>query len=133
MRETFFTVLGTVAEWERSLIVEHAHAGVRNARVKGKVLGRPRVAVDALGIAGLHSQGRSTREIADEPLWESFTHSATKSLRRGGLLKNCRETPGKEYVAPCWLATIYTALGHKDSAFRLLETPLPSVPAGFSI
>ena len=27
----------------------------------------------------------------------------------------------KEYVAPCWLATIYAALGHKDSAFRLLE------------
>src|ERR1700680_1572033 len=37
-----FTVLGAVAELERSLIVERVKAGVRNARAKGKTLGRPR-------------------------------------------------------------------------------------------
>src|SRR6185369_7943346 len=42
-----FTVLGAVAELERSLIVERVRAGLRNARAKGKTLGRPRVAVDA--------------------------------------------------------------------------------------
>ena len=42
-----FTVLGAVAELERSLIVERVRAGLRNARAKGKRLGRPRVAVDA--------------------------------------------------------------------------------------
>src|ERR1700680_119557 len=41
-----FTVLGAVAELERSLIVERVKAGLRNARAKGKRLGRPRVAVD---------------------------------------------------------------------------------------
>ncbi len=61
-----FTVLGAVAEFERSLIVERVRAGLRNARAKGKKLGRPRVSVDAARIARLHSQGRSIREIAEE-------------------------------------------------------------------
>jgi len=61
-----FTVLGAVAELERSLIVERVRAGLRNARAKGKRLGRPRVVVDAVRIGRLHSQGRSIREIADE-------------------------------------------------------------------
>ncbi len=61
-----FTVLGAVAELERSLIVERVRAGLRNARAKGKRLGRPRVAVDAARIARLRSQGRTIREIADE-------------------------------------------------------------------
>src|SRR6202162_1791087 len=61
-----FTVLGAVAELERSLIVERVRAGLRNARAKGKTLGRPRVAVDAARIGRLRAQGRSIREIADE-------------------------------------------------------------------
>src|SRR3974390_151507 len=42
-----FTVLGAVAELERSLIVERVRAGLRNARAKGKHLGRPRKVPDA--------------------------------------------------------------------------------------
>src|SRR5580698_9254344 len=42
-----FTVLGAVAELERSLIVERVKAGLRNARAKGKRLSRPRVFPDA--------------------------------------------------------------------------------------
>ena len=38
-----FTVLGAVAELERSLIAERVKAGLRNARAKGRKLGRPRV------------------------------------------------------------------------------------------
>ena len=61
-----FTVLGAVAELERSLIVERVRAGLRNARAKGKRLGRPRTVVDAARIALLRAQGLSIREIADE-------------------------------------------------------------------
>jgi len=61
-----FTVLGAVAELERSLIVERVRAGLRNARAKGKKLGRPRVVVDADKIARLREEGRSIREIAKE-------------------------------------------------------------------
>ena len=53
-----FTVLGAVAELERSLIVERVRAGLRNARAKGKTLGRPRKIVDDAKIAALRVQGR---------------------------------------------------------------------------
>jgi DNA invertase Pin-like site-specific DNA recombinase len=59
-----FTVLGAVAELERSLIVERVKAGLRNARAKGKRLGRPRVFVDARRIAQLRAQNRSWPQIA---------------------------------------------------------------------
>src|SRR5579863_7861104 len=61
-----FTVLGAVAELERSLIVERVKAGLRNARAKGKRLGRPRVAVDTRRIGTLRAHGRSWREITAE-------------------------------------------------------------------
>src|SRR5713226_4980158 len=61
-----FTVLGAVAELERSLIVERVRAGLRNARVKGKRLGRPRKNVDAARIATLRSQGLGWRAVAAE-------------------------------------------------------------------
>jgi DNA invertase Pin-like site-specific DNA recombinase len=61
-----FTVLGAVAELERSLIAERVRAGIRNARAKGKRLGRPRVAVDASRIADLQSQGHSWGTICRE-------------------------------------------------------------------
>jgi len=61
-----FTVLGAVAELERSLIGERVRAGLRNARAKGKKLGRPRLAVDAVRIGSLRTAGRTVREIAGE-------------------------------------------------------------------
>lgn len=59
-----FTVLGAVAELERSLIAERVRAGLRNARANGKTLGRPHVAVDAVRVGRLRAQGRTIREIA---------------------------------------------------------------------
>jgi len=61
-----FTVLGAVAELERSLIAERVKAGLRNARAKGKRLGRPRIPVDAARIGSLRAHGRSWREIVAE-------------------------------------------------------------------
>jgi DNA invertase Pin-like site-specific DNA recombinase len=54
-----FQIIGAMAEFERALIQERVRAGLRNARSKGKKLGRPRVTVDASKIASLRSQGRS--------------------------------------------------------------------------
>lgn len=59
-----FTVLGAVAELERSLIAERVRAGLRNARAKGKTLGRPRKVLDASRIAFLRARGASWRTIA---------------------------------------------------------------------
>jgi DNA invertase Pin-like site-specific DNA recombinase len=60
-----FTVLAAVAELERSLIVERVRVGLRNAKAKGKRLGRPRVVVDAAKIAALRSQGLSWAKIGE--------------------------------------------------------------------
>jgi DNA invertase Pin-like site-specific DNA recombinase len=60
-----FTVLGAVAELERSLIRERVKAGLRNAKAKGKHVGRPRVSVDRSEIARLRSQGLSWVKISE--------------------------------------------------------------------
>jgi len=59
-----FTVLGAVAELERTLIVERVKAGLRNARAKGKRLGRPKAVVSPSRIAVLREEGRSWANIA---------------------------------------------------------------------
>jgi len=58
-----FTVLGAVAELERSLIAERVRAGLRNAKAKGKRLGRPTKQVNAAHIAALRAQGASWRKV----------------------------------------------------------------------
>ena len=79
-----FTVLGAVAELERSLIAERVRAGLRNARAKGKRLGRPRVVVDAARIASLRAQGRSWAEISTQ----TGTSKGTAQQALSGLPKN---------------------------------------------
>jgi DNA invertase Pin-like site-specific DNA recombinase len=39
--EMLFQIIGAIAQWERSLIVERVKAGLQHARSQGKVLGRP--------------------------------------------------------------------------------------------
>src|SRR5246500_2920364 len=73
-----FTVLGAVAELERSLIAERVRAGLRNAKAKGKRLGRPRKVIDASKIATLRAQGRSWRTIARQ------LGMSARSARRAG-------------------------------------------------
>jgi DNA invertase Pin-like site-specific DNA recombinase len=58
-----FTVLGAVAELERSLTVERVKAGLRNARAKGKRIGRPKADLDAVHITRLRASNLSWREI----------------------------------------------------------------------
>jgi DNA invertase Pin-like site-specific DNA recombinase len=61
-----FQVIAAMSEFERELIRERVRAGLRNARAKGRKLGRPRAALDAARIGRLRAQGRSLREIAGE-------------------------------------------------------------------
>ena len=52
-----FQIIGAMAEFERALIQERVKAGLRNARAKGKILGRPRRIVNVDRIAALRAQG----------------------------------------------------------------------------
>ena len=80
-----FTILGAVAELERSLIAERVRAGLRNARANGKKLGRPRKVLDASRIASLRIAGRSWRGVARE------IGVSERSLRR--LALRCGKNP----------------------------------------
>jgi DNA invertase Pin-like site-specific DNA recombinase len=59
-----FQIIGRWPEFERSLIQERVRAGLRNVKVKGKTLGRPRRVVSGDQMARLREQGASFREIA---------------------------------------------------------------------
>jgi DNA invertase Pin-like site-specific DNA recombinase len=59
-----FTVLGAVAELERSIIRERVIAGQRAAKMRGVKFGRPTVAVDAAQVIRLRADGLSWRAIA---------------------------------------------------------------------
>src|SRR5262249_10247872 len=65
MGKMIFTVLAAVAELERNLIKERVHMGISSARKQGKALGRPRVEVDPLQVAGLRARCLSWNQMAD--------------------------------------------------------------------
>lgn len=58
-----FTILGSLAQLERSLIQERVKAGMKNAKAKGKIIGRVRKRNSVL-IEQLLEAGLSYREIA---------------------------------------------------------------------
>jgi DNA invertase Pin-like site-specific DNA recombinase len=62
--QALFVIIAAIAELERGLICERVTAGIRNARAKGKRLGRPRQYVSVERIAELQASGKSLRQIA---------------------------------------------------------------------
>lgn len=88
-----FTVLGAVAELERSLIVERVRAGLRNARAKGKKLGRPRLVANPEVIGQMRAQGASWRTIGKAIGVSPATALCTAARSRKGRLENPDKLP----------------------------------------
>ncbi len=61
-----FQIIGAMAEFERSLIQERVKAGLRNAKAKGRRLGRPRAVIDEAEVRSLRDTGASWRAIAEK-------------------------------------------------------------------
>lgn len=59
-----FSMVAAIAEFERALIRERVLAGLQRARVKGKTLGRPRLAPKE-DLGALRAAGMSVRAIAE--------------------------------------------------------------------
>ena len=59
-------IIGAMAEFERSLIQERVRAGLRNARAKGKRLGRPKREIDTVRVLAMRNAGSSWRVVAKE-------------------------------------------------------------------
>ena len=75
-----FQVVGAMAEFERSLITERVRAGLRNAQAKGRLLGRPRVALDVGRVIRMRAEGASYRSIAAKlGVSVGKVHAATRS------------------------------------------------------
>jgi DNA invertase Pin-like site-specific DNA recombinase len=59
-----FQVIGAMAEFEREIIRERVIAGLRQAKKKGKKLGRPRVRFDVEMARRLRGEGLSYKVVA---------------------------------------------------------------------
>jgi DNA invertase Pin-like site-specific DNA recombinase len=57
-------IIGAIAELERSLIVERVRAGMRRARLEGRQIGRPALALDREAIVKDRQHGDSLGTIA---------------------------------------------------------------------
>ena len=68
MGEAMFTIIATMAQLERNLIRERVKMGLRNAREKGKRLGRPNQwgEEELQRVADLRRAGKSIRSISEE-------------------------------------------------------------------
>jgi DNA invertase Pin-like site-specific DNA recombinase len=79
-----FQIIGAIAEFERALIQERVRAGLRNARAKGKRIGRPRQEVDSLRVLKLRTEGLSWRAISEQlKLGLGTVYRANRSQRKG--------------------------------------------------
>ena len=59
-------VLGAAAEFERSLIKDRVHAGLKAAKKAGKTLGRPKLVFNRDEVRRLRAEGMSLREIGKQ-------------------------------------------------------------------
>jgi DNA invertase Pin-like site-specific DNA recombinase len=64
MGKCMMTVMGAFAELERSTIIERVKTGMRNAKAKGKHVGRKAKTVDAAQLHALRAEGKTVRDIA---------------------------------------------------------------------
>lgn len=61
-----FQIIGAMSEFEKALIQERVVAGIKNAKAKGKQLGRPKRLVDISQVEKLRGEGKSWRNVARE-------------------------------------------------------------------
>ena len=64
--KAIFVIVGAMAELERNIIRERVVTGLRNARAKGKRLGRPKAKLNIDRVKTLREMGLSLRNIAEQ-------------------------------------------------------------------
>jgi DNA invertase Pin-like site-specific DNA recombinase len=57
-------IIGAIAELERNLIIERVRAGMRRAKLEGRRIGRPPLAVDREAVLHDRARGHSLTELA---------------------------------------------------------------------
>jgi DNA invertase Pin-like site-specific DNA recombinase len=111
-----FGIFASIAEFERELIRDRVKAGLRNARAKGKRLGRPTKFLDASRIASLRAAGLGWKKISKQlGLGVGTVLRIAQEASAGGsknLTRRTFRTPGSTNPR----ATL--AASSADSAFR---------------
>jgi DNA invertase Pin-like site-specific DNA recombinase len=86
--KAIFTIISAIGELERNIIVERVKAGLRNAKAKGKRLGRrPKIDERLLRtVSGMRGKGMSIRGISSElGVSKSLVHKSIKIVRQNPL------------------------------------------------
>ena len=84
----FLTMVGSIAELERSLIVERIKAGMRRAKIEGRRLGRAPLSVDRDGLVRDRLAGMSLTDVA-----------AKYRISRASVVRVVREAKQRQMVA----------------------------------
>jgi DNA invertase Pin-like site-specific DNA recombinase len=84
------TIIGAIAELERSLIIERVRAGMRRAKLEGQRIGRPRIRVDEQQIRRDRARGMSLAEIAKA---HSISRTSVRRVLAGSAPKGVTHTP----------------------------------------
>jgi len=88
MGRMFITMVGSIAELERSLIVERIKAGMRRAKIEGRRLGRAPLDVDRAAIVRDRLSGMSLTKVAKR-----------HGVSRATVVRLVREAKQQEMVA----------------------------------
>ena len=68
-KDAVISIMSSLAKIEREKISERTKAGLRRAKREGKILGRPRVAVDVAKVRRFQAGGMGLRGIAEKTGW----------------------------------------------------------------
>jgi DNA invertase Pin-like site-specific DNA recombinase len=88
MGRMFLTMVGSIAELERSLIVERIKAGMRRAKIEGRRLGRAPLNVDRAAIVRDRLAGMSLTDVANK-----------YRISRASVVRVARDAKQQEMVA----------------------------------
>ena len=80
------TIIGAIAELERSLIIERVRAGMRRARLEGRHIGRIPLSLDRASILQHRAHGQSLSQIANTfQISRATVSRVLKQERLGGV------------------------------------------------
>jgi DNA invertase Pin-like site-specific DNA recombinase len=75
-------IVSAVAELERNLIIERVRAGLRRARLEGRVLGRKPIDIDRVGLLRDRTRGLSLAQLAKS--YKISRTSVARALKQSG-------------------------------------------------
>lgn len=85
----FYHIIGSIAEYEREIIVERTQAGLDRAKSEGKTLGRPSADISLAEIKRLQAEGLAITKIARRygvsrtTIYNKINESETKKMEPG--------------------------------------------------